>query len=115
MLFCIFCNSVYLAGLATQRPSSEAIRDSFDERHAKSTQRYDVSHSATTARVVEAADVRPEVLDGAREGLAEAGQDDEAQRDADRGVDHRQYATAARHWDDLAVTCPNMHQTNWKN
>jgi len=61
--------------------------------------------TSEAAGVVEAADERPEELDGARERLADSGEHDEAERNADQGVEHRDHAAQRRHRIDVAVTC----------
>ena len=53
---------------------------------------------------VAAADVSPGELDDASEQLPDICQDDEAQRDADKWVDHGGHPASHGHWGNVAVT-----------
>ena len=80
---------------AGEQAPADAVDEPLAERQADATERHHPASEA--ARVVEAVDERPDELDGARQRLADAGQHDHAERDADQRVDHRDDAAGRRH------------------
>jgi hypothetical protein len=68
-----------------------------------------MTYAPEAAGVVEEENERPEVLDDSSQQLADAGENDETEGYAERGVDHRNDAAKWRHRNDVTVTCKHTH------
>jgi hypothetical protein len=92
-----------------ERAPVDAISDALHEGHPEAAERNHVTDAPEAAGVVEEENERPEVLDGSRQQLADAGENDEAQGYANRRIDHRNDTARRSHRDDVAVSCTHAH------
>lgn len=84
---------------------TDRVLESLEQSHSESAGRHHATDPPEAAGVVEAADERPQVLDGVRERLAEVHQDDQTERYADDTVQYRDDPSFDRQRVHIAVTC----------
>ena len=89
----------------------QLVPDALQQRHAQSADRDHAAHASTAARIVEPAHEHPQVFDGARQQLADAGQHDETQRNSDESVDDGDDAADEGDRHHVPVACSNASRS----